>query len=178
MSMLPPKELHTQCPQCQAPMPATERFCTRCGLDREAYLAGEALSGPALASARRWILAVAVLVSFGTLILYMQLGELARQDPAIESQRLSLTAPAAAVTLCFFGLWLWSRKQPLAAAMGALVLFVILQVVNAIVEPSTLFSGVIFKALVIFVLVGAVRAGFKAQRVRAEYPRDNRSTPA
>jgi hypothetical protein len=178
MSMLPSKELHTHCPQCRAPMPVTERFCESCGLDREAYLAGEALSGPALASARRWILAVAVLMSVGTLMLYVQLGDLARQHPELESQRLSLTAPAAAVTLGFFGLWLWSRKQPFAAAVVALVLFVTLQIVNAIVDPSTLASGVIFKVLVISILVGAVHAGLKAQRVRAEYARDNRATPA
>ena len=178
MSMLPPRELQMQCPQCRAPMPATERFCESCGLDREAYLAGEAFSGPAMASARRWILAVAVLMSIGTLVLYLQLGDLARQYSEIESQRLLLTAPAAIVTLCFFGLWLWSAKQPFAAAVVALVLFVTLQVINAIADPSTLYSGVIFKVLVIGVLVGAVNAGLKAQRIRAKYARDNRPTPA
>jgi hypothetical protein len=178
MSMLPPKDLQTHCPQCRAPMPATERFCESCGLDREAYLAGEAFSGPALASARRWILAVTILAGIGTLITYLQLGDLARQYPEIESQRLLLTAPNAVLTLCFFGLWLWAAKQPFAAAVVALVLFVTLQVINAIVDPSTLYSGLIFKALFLVALVSAVNAGLKAQRARAEYARDNRPTPA
>lgn len=173
MSMLPPKHLHTQCPQCSAAMPATERFCESCGLDREAYLAGHALSEPAFASARWWILAVAVLMSVGTLIVYMQLGELAQQSPDIEALRLTLIAPMAAITLCYFGLWLWSMKQPLAAAVVALVLFVVLQIVNAILDPSTLLQGLIVKAIVIGVLVGAVRAGLQAQRARAEYARAN-----
>lgn len=173
MSMLPPKHLHTQCPQCSAAMPATERFCESCGLDREAYLAGHALSGPAFASARWWILAVAVLMSVGTLVFYMQLGDLAQQSPAIEPLRLALTAPMVAITLCYFGLWLWSMKQPLAASVVALVLFVILQIVNAILEPSTLFQGIVVKTIVIVVLVGAVRAGLQAQRARAEYARVN-----
>lgn len=176
MSILPPRELHTQCPKCQAPMPATERFCERCGLDREAYLAGEAFSGPALASARRWILAVAVLMSLGTIVLYLQIGELAQLPPEVESQRLTLIAPSVAVTLCFFGLWLWSRKQPFAAAVVALVLFVTVQAINAILDPSTLLSGLVFKGIVIAVLIGAVHGGLKAQRIRAEYARENRPT--
>lgn len=169
-----------QCPQCQAAMPATERFCGDCGLDREAYLAGEALSGPALASARRWILAVAVLMSIGTLILYMQLGEHAAAQGIsdFESLRLYAVAPVAALTLCFFGLWLWARKQPFAAAVVALALFVTLQVVNTILDPSTLVQGLIFKVIVTCVLIGAVRAGLQAQRVRAEYARNNLPTPA
>lgn len=177
MSMLPPKHFHTQCPKCHAPLPATERICDECGLDREAFLAGEAVSGAALASARRWILAVAVLAAFGTLTLYLQLGELIRVSPELASLRTSLVAPAAAVTVVFFGLWLWSATQPFAASVVALALYVLVQLVNAIQTPGSLLQGVIFKALVIGVLIGAVRAGLQAQRVRDEYAR-SRPTPA
>lgn len=168
--MLPAKELHTHCPQCRAEMPAAERFCGQCGLDREAYLAVEAVTRPAFVSAQRWILGVAALMSLNTLALYWKLGDFARQgNSSIESLRLFLVAPAAVVALCYFGLWLWSRKQPFVAAVVALVLFVILQVIHAIWNPATLTQAVIIKVAIVAVLVGAVLAGIKARRIRARY---------
>ena len=56
--MLPPKELNTTCLRCRAEMPPAERYCGRCGADRELELSVAGALDPAIASLGRWLLAL------------------------------------------------------------------------------------------------------------------------
>ena len=55
-------------------------------------------------------------------------------------------------------LWLWARRAPLPAIACALALYLVVQVVSAIVDPSSIVKGIIIK----LVAFGALYKGFKA----------------
>jgi hypothetical protein len=56
------------------------------------------------------------------------------------------------------GLWLWARRAPLPAIGCALALFIVVQVGSALIDPTSLFKGLIVK----IVALAALGAGLKA----------------
>lgn len=59
------------------------------------------------------------------------------------------------VALIFFVLGLWSKKRPFTAILTALILFVGLQVLNGILDPSSLLQGWYVKiAVTLFLILG------------------------
>ena len=67
----------------------------------------------------------------------------------------------------YFGMWLWARKNVLAAAITALLLYVTVLAVNGALEPKTLIAGWQLKVGFIAILVLAIDAGYKARRAEA-----------
>lgn len=55
-------------------------------------------------------------------------------------------------------LWLWARRAPLPAIACALALYLVVQVVSAILDPSSIVKGIIIKLFAF----GALYKGFKA----------------
>ena len=153
---LPPKDLHLT--------------CQKCGADREIELAVHAFTAPALASARRWILALGGLYLLGAFVLYAQYG-----DYLTDREKWLILGPGVALAAIQGGLWLWAAVQPFAAALVGLALFVTLQLVTLVVSPASVFQGglllKVFQALFLVTLGGAVHAGYKARQIRAKYAR-------
>lgn len=69
------------------------------------------------------------------------------------------------LSVIYFGLWFWAKKNPYAAALVALLLFLTVIVISAVYEPSTLAQGVLVKILFIAALVKAVTAGREERRM-------------
>jgi hypothetical protein len=65
-------------------------------------------------------------------------------------------------------LWVWSRRAPLPAIGCALALFVVVQVVSAVLDPTSIAKGIIVK---IFALIALWRGLQAALAARAETPR-------
>jgi hypothetical protein len=55
-------------------------------------------------------------------------------------------------------LWLWARRAPLPAIASALALYLVVQVVSAVWDPTTIYKGIFVKLLAI----GALWKGLKA----------------
>jgi hypothetical protein len=55
-------------------------------------------------------------------------------------------------------LWLWARRAPLPAIACALALYLVVQVVSAVLDPSSIVKGIIIK----LVAFGALYKGLKA----------------
>lgn len=64
----------------------------------------------------------------------------------------------------YVGLWRWAKSNPFMAAVTALILFLGVHVISAVVEPKTLVQGVIIKILFTVGLIHAVKAGAEARR--------------
>jgi hypothetical protein len=76
-----------------------------------------------------------------------------------------------ALAVIYAGLWLWAKKNALAASLVALTLFVTVQVVNAVMDPKTLAQGIIVKVLFAVFLAKAIQAGYQDRRLsRARQP--------
>lgn len=70
-----------------------------------------------------------------------------------------------ALSVIYFGLWFWAKKNAYAASLVALLLFLTVIVISAVYEPSTLYQGVLIKILFIAALVKAVTAGREERRM-------------
>ena len=106
---------------------------------------------------------MAILQSIGAIVIYMQLQKVL-DDPEVGSQAKLMLAIVVVLAVCFWGLWGWSRTNPFVAGIVGLVLYATLHIAGAIVEPESLFRGIIIKVIIIVVLVKAVMAGAEYRR--------------
>jgi hypothetical protein len=67
-------------------------------------------------------------------------------------------------------LWIWARWAPLPATACALALFVVVQVTSAVIEPSSIYQGIIVKVLSGAALVKGVRAALGARMLTPTPP--------
>ena len=61
------------------------------------------------------------------------------------------------VAACFIGLAIWSFSKPYFAIISGLILYILLIVLLAIIEPFTIFIGSIWKIIVISYLIYAIK---------------------
>lgn len=75
-----------------------------------------------------------------------------------------------ALAFAYFGMWFWAKRNPLAATVSALLLFIVVIVVNAAYDPKTLAQGILIKILFIGALAKAIAAAQEERRLRAQLP--------
>jgi len=142
-----------------------------------------------LHTAGRWILAlVAIFVIAGTYAGFMHrnqaqqvLAGLASRDAdevveiegeeqtiaelrdAIRAETIQVFVVNYLLAALFLGLFFWSRKAPLPATIVALCIYLAVNVLNAIIDPTTLLQGLVLKGFCIASLAAGIRAAV-AQR--------------
>lgn len=82
----------------------------------------------------------------------------------VERERVQGFAVPIGLGAVFFGLFVWARRAAVPALTTALLLFVTVHAVEAVIDPTTLPRGLFLK---IFFLVGLV-AGLKAALAQRE----------
>jgi hypothetical protein len=70
--------------------------------------------------------------------------------------------------LIFLVLAAWCSKNPFGATLTALIIYGTIQVVNAFMDPTTIFSGIILKIIIVSALVKGIRSAQEAQKHLAE----------
>lgn len=68
----------------------------------------------------------------------------------------------------FFALAFWARRNPLPAAIVGLLMFVSLHATEAVIDPNSIPKGIVMKVIVIVVLIKAISAGIKYNKMRRE----------
>lgn len=66
----------------------------------------------------------------------------------------------------YIGLAFLSKKKPFAALLTALILYVTVIILGAFVQPTSLFSGIIIKVLVIAYLVKGTKGAYEAEDLK------------
>ena len=83
------------------------------------------------------------------------------------------------VNLCISLLYLilaaWCSKNPFGAILTALIVYITINVINAFVDPASLFQGIILKIIFIGALVKGIRSARDAQEHLAELHKMNAS---
>jgi len=69
----------------------------------------------------------------------------------------------------FIALALWTKKKPYYAIIGGLILIGIFILINALIEPSTIFGGIIFKIAVIVFLIKGLGDAKEAQQMKEQF---------
>lgn len=57
----------------------------------------------------------------------------------------------------YLGMWFWAKRNVLAASVIALLMFVSVTAVNGVIEPSTLYKGLVIKIFFVLALVKAIQ---------------------
>jgi len=65
----------------------------------------------------------------------------------------------------FFGLWIWAKRNAFAASVIALILFLTVIVVGAILEPASLAQGWLVKIFFTAALAKAIAAAYRERTV-------------
>lgn len=69
----------------------------------------------------------------------------------------------------FIALALWTKKKPYYAIIGGLILMGIFILVNAVIDPSTIIGGIIFKIAVIAFLIKGLGDAKEAQQMKEQF---------
>jgi hypothetical protein len=108
---------------------------------------------------RGWILALAILQTIGGIVLFAMSAQ-ANPDSA-NSIVLVVTLGLSAL---FFGLWIWGKTAPFAALLTALIVFVTFHLLDAVLDPATIFRGIIVKIVLLSGLATATKRAYTKKR--------------
>lgn len=67
------------------------------------------------------------------------------------------------LSLLYLILAAWSKSNPFGAILTAFIIYLTIQMVNAFIDPSTLFQGIIMKIFFIAALIKGTRSAVEAQ---------------
>jgi hypothetical protein len=149
------------CTQCQTENDSRSKFCETCASPLKDY-EFDLLHAPALADGRKWMGIVSVLYVVGG-VLMAAISWSSDQVTAISILIVNLALAATQG-----GLWWWAKRATFAAAVASFALYVTLLLVEAVIDPASLFRGWLIKAFFIAALVKAIKAGLAVRRMRAE----------
>jgi hypothetical protein len=146
------------CAQCQHANARSLKFCESCGASLADVAAAERMADESEAAvmllevkkAQGAIGIVAVLQVVVALV-YLAMG-------TVDTTGVVVMVGIGGV---FGGLWVWCKTNPLAASIVGLLVFTSLHLTEAIIDPSTIKSGIFIKIFVVVVLVKAIAAGLK-----------------
>ena len=72
----------------------------------------------------------------------------------------------AAVFLALGG---WAKNKPVVALISGLVLFILVQLISIIEDPTNIVRGIIIKVLVIIYLVKGLQSAIEAEKIKKEH---------
>lgn len=70
--------------------------------------------------------------------------------------------------LVFIGCAIWVNKQPLTGILAAFIYWIVLQVLYSIVVPSSIFSGIIIKIIIIGVFIKGINSAKDASKYQEQ----------
>jgi RNA polymerase subunit RPABC4/transcription elongation factor Spt4 len=78
-----------------------------------------------------------------------------------------LLAVNLALGALYLVLWWWAKTKPLPAAVIALLLFITTHVINAVMQPASIYQGILVKILFTLALVRAITAAKEERNLTA-----------
>ncbi|MEP6750616.1 MAG: hypothetical protein ABJB86_22960, partial [Bacteroidota bacterium] len=82
---------------------------------------------------------------------------------------LGILITNAAVAVIFLLLGIWAGKKPLAAIISGIVLYGVIILIGVVQNPSSLFSGIILKILVISYLIKGLISAREADKIKQQH---------
>ena len=164
-----------QCAACNAEVLADDAFCTGCGYpvkgteqEQRYFLSKREAANIDINSFNKRLsragnslyYLAAIFVIFG--LIYYFTKESDQNAFAVLITNLIL----AAVFLALGG---YSRKKPLACIVSGLSLYVILIILNAVTNPASLVSGIIFKIIIIGYMINGIKSAIEIEKLKKEH---------
>jgi hypothetical protein len=118
----------------------------------------------AVRKARNWILGVGItMFIFDQFTIQVWYGESIPAD-----WRLKLFLIDAVLLAIFIAMYIVARTRPLAACITALAVFWGLHAVLAVIDPASLFNGIIVKILFTLALINGIKSASRAEKLKQE----------
>lgn len=158
------------CSNCNAIISSTDNFCTACGFpekgtdeEKAKFHAKSVMkknkhidAGKKVKSAQITLYVVGGITGlFGVILYFVQ------EDMATLITNIILSA-------IYVALGLWCNKKPLAALLSGLLLYITILVFNAMIEPASLYKGIIWKILILTYLGKGLYSAKAAQKIMEE----------
>ena len=75
-------------------------------------------------------------------------------------------ARAVILSGIMIGLFFWGRKAPLPAIITALCVYLVVIVVNAVIDPSTIVQGIVLKVFFFLAMIAGIKAALVEQAMQ------------
>jgi hypothetical protein len=75
----------------------------------------------------------------------------------------------AVIALIFFALGFWTKEKPYTALLTASIVYGSLIIIAGMIDPSTLYKGLIIRAIFIVMLIQGIRNGKQAQDLKETF---------
>jgi FtsH-binding integral membrane protein len=147
------------CSECSHPNPRASKSCEGCGasLGRLAEETDTKAMAVEVKKARSVMLLVVAVQVLGVVYLLVTEG----LDTAMMVGMLAFAA-------LYVGLWAWCKRNPLAASIVGLVVFVVVHLVEALIDPAALARGLVILVGIVAALVWAVASGVRHRKLGRE----------
>jgi hypothetical protein len=166
-----------QCAHCKNALDHNDSFCEHCGYpvkgteeaksdfyvhlnSKQQELQG---SGGSLRRATNSLYVIAAAFAVYAIVYYYI-------NPAAESA-MEVLLTNLSLCIIFFLLGWWSTRKPVAALVSGITLYLALQLVNIVTDPTTIFHGIILKVFVLIYLFRGLQSALQAGRLNRELKR-------
>lgn len=150
----------TNCSKCKQKMEDNEDYCSNCGFpenadqkEKDKFTYRIKLKMNVLNDAKKKLRNVKIILGImAGLNFIMALIILA--NAGLNASSIGSLIGAFVFTACIF----WVDKQPLTGIMAAFIFYLILQVISFIINPASIFSGIIVKIIFIAIFVKGIKS--------------------
>lgn len=157
---------HPLCSQCSTEITEASKFCTYCGFpengdekEKAIFHAKRAMkknqikdAHKKINSARNTLYWMAGLFFITGLFIFFTVDDMA-----------TLIA-STILAIIYLVLAYWSQKKPFAALLSALLLYLMVIAVNAIVDPTTLYKGILIKIIILSFLMKGISSSYQGAK--------------
>ena len=150
----------SKCSNCTKSIQKEETFCGNCGFpengseqEKKKFNYSKKLKQDVIDNAKKKLKSVKILlyvmagINFFSGLYYLS------QPSATAEVIASIFA-----TIIFIGCAIWVNKSPLVAVLSAFGFWLLIQILSAILEPTTLFQGLILKIIFISIFIKGIKS--------------------
>jgi hypothetical protein len=160
----------SDCENCSATVPNSQKFCSQCSFPANGSDSEKQSFRLHVSSRKRFLsdaedkIKSSKYIMFGLAGLFLIVG-LVLGFGADDFEGMIINIFCCIVYLILAA---WCTKNPFGATLTALIIYATLMIVNAFVEPTSLYSGIILKIIIISALVKGIRSAQEAQKYLGE----------
>jgi hypothetical protein len=162
------------CPFCEETVIAGDAFCQHCGYplkgteeEQNTFRTERLLKEGKLVDIDTKV-RTASIIMYVLAGLYLLFGIVTFPFVAEEDSPGAVLLINLIVSGLYAGLGYWCRAQPVPAIISGLILYAVVTVLNAVIDPSTLLKGIIIKIFIIAFLIKGLISAYEAQRIKKE----------
>lgn len=163
------------CTSCYVKFEPEDAFCNACGFplqgtqeEKNLYISNKNIKeidvydlNRKVESACKSLYWITALITLSAFFIFF----LGKEDE--DKTVVFLTSLVLAVAFLIFAVW--SKKKPAAALISGLSLYVLLIILNAIVSPVSILSGIILKVVIIGYLINGIKSVIEVDKIKKEF---------